>query len=188
MSEDILDSNTRNAILAKVAGLGKREPQPIQESRTPGVNVTTSDLTSTAPKKWAESTPITETTSTQKVNELADDRAICKNCGHKLWDGGGEWFHVGKFHNENCECREPVPDSGTVVSRGPSLVRSAPMRATESTTKKFDSTTPFDQLLEACADSHTAAVEADTVASDEVRNRVIKECNTDPSFLKDWRF
>ena len=182
MSEEVLDSSTRNAILSKVAGLGKREPQPIQESRTPGVSVTTSDLTSTAPKKW-EGTPIKETT---KIDELADDRAICKNCGHKLWNGGTEWFHVGKLHNENCECREPEPENGTVVSRGPSIVKAAPVRVVEK--KQFDSTTPFDQLLEACAESHIAAVEADTVASDEVRNRVIKECNTDPSFLKDWRF
>ena len=175
MSEDVLDSNTRNAILAKVAGLGKKE-LPVLENRTPGVQVSTTDLTSTAPKKWG-----TEVSETVKVTETKGDKIVCINCGHKIWNDGEEWNHSGKLHNDNCECRDAQPSSSTSTKTSTS-------ESKHVAPKQFTSDTPFDQLLEACAESHTAAVEADTVASDEVRARVIRECNSDPSFLKEWRF
>ena len=166
MSEEVLDSGTRNSILAAVAGLGKKGPQPIQESRTPGVQTNEiSDLTSTAPKKWVE-TKVSEIKTTSAVTETETQVPnFCPNCGHKLVE-------------TTIKSKTKV-DEGTLTSiaESKSVVK-----------KQFDSSTPFNELLEACAESHTAAVEADTVASDEVRARVIRECNVEPSFLKDWRF
>ena len=87
MSEEILDSNTRNAILSKVAGLGKREPQPIQESRTPGVQVTETLDLSTAPKKWVSSeTKASE--GTKVLNEVKNKPSFCQYCGQKLPESG----------------------------------------------------------------------------------------------------
>jgi hypothetical protein len=174
--EPILDSNTRNSILAKVAGLGKRE-LPVLESRTPGVNVTTSDLTSTAPKKWSTETVVSET----KVAETKGDKIYCKNCKHKIWYCDGEWLHSGMLHSDNCECEKPEPKEGTSTS--------TPVTESKRVVpKQFTSDTPFDQLLEACAESHIAVEEEQNTASDEIRNRVIRECNTTPDFLKDWKF
>ena len=50
-TEETLDSNTRNSILAAVAGLGKKE-LPFLENKTPGINVSNTDLTSIGNFKW----------------------------------------------------------------------------------------------------------------------------------------
>lgn len=167
--EPVLDAGSRNAILAQLAG--KRAPAPIAESRTPGVEVSPTIDLSTAAKKFdveAKTTKVTET--------KAEGATLCKHCSHKIWNDGSEWQHSGKPHNDNCDCRDAEP--GGVA---------------EGRKKTFDSTTPFDQLLEACADSHIAvkeAEEADAVVADETRQLIIEKINQphDLSILKNWRF
>jgi predicted hydrolase (HD superfamily) len=158
--EPVLDNNTRNSILASIGNL-KKPVAKVQEAKIPEFA-----------EKFVESTKKTTSTKT-----------VCKSCSHKIWNDGEEWLHSGMLHNDNCECREAVPSDEAKTTF-------TPVSETKVVQKKkvFDSTTPFNELLEACAESHTAIVEEQTVASDEVRMKVLKETNADCSLLKGWKF
>jgi len=168
-TEETLDSNTRNSILAAVAGLGKKE-LPVLENKTPGINVSNTDLTSTAPKKFGSG-----------VNEVSKSgKTVCTNCNHKVWSDGEDWLHSGKEHDSNCECRE-VKISG--VNESVNKVK----------TTKFDSTTSSQDLLEACINKRQeiqAEDDANNLIADEDRRKIIERINTQPnmSIISSWKF
>ena len=160
--EDILSSDVRNAILGKVAGLGKK-PVPVLETRTPGVVTTPTQVVETV---------------------IAETKTICGRCGHKIWNDGTEWVHSGMKHDENCECIGVIAPTGAKANESVRVVK-----ASKAPGSKFDSTTPFDQLLEACAVSHTAVEEEENLASDEARAMVLKKIGGgDMGVIKNWKF
>jgi len=156
--EPTLDQGTRAAILAQVAGLGKKA-EPVKSS---GVHISeTTDLTS-------------------KLNGTKSGKNVCTNCNHKVWSDGEDWLHSGKEHDSNCECRE-VKISG--VNESVNKVKTTKFDSTTSSQDLLEACINKRQEIQAEDDANSLIADEDRR---KIIERINTQPNM--SIISSWKF